>query len=172
MVVVAVAATLAVAAQDLPEGEGKALVVERCSSCHGVDSILPHKLSRDDWAPIVTRMLDYGAFLDDKEMATTLDYLAAHFGPAQPAEGPAPDAGTAPAAGAGAGAATEADKTAMHYLDGICVSCHAVDMIQSIRGTKAEWMDIVVRMNGLGAGLSEADVDLLSEYLAGKYPKQ
>jgi hypothetical protein len=27
-----------------------------------------------------------------------------------------------------------------------------------------------VRMNGKGAGLSEADVDLLTEYLARKYP--
>jgi mono/diheme cytochrome c family protein len=164
LVVTAVAGSLAVAAQDLPEGEGKALVVQRCSSCHGVDSILPLKLSREEWAPVVTRMLDYGAFLDEKETATTLDYLSAHFGPAKPAESsPAP---------AAAGAATEADKTAQRYLGGVCVSCHAADVIETALATKAGWVDILNNMNGKGAGLSDADVDLLADYLARTYLAQ
>jgi hypothetical protein len=38
------------------------------------------------------------------------------------------------------------------------------------RATKQEWFDIVTRMNGLDAGVSQRDVDLLvDDYLANKY---
>jgi hypothetical protein len=40
-------------------------------------------------------------------------------------------------------------------------------------GTKKEWFDIVMKMNGLDAGVSPRDVDVLVDYLANKYgPKK
>jgi hypothetical protein len=42
-------------------------------------------------------------------------------------------------------------------------------LIRSTQATKQQWLDIVTRMNGLDAGVSQRDVELLVEYLANKY---
>ena len=61
------------------------------------------------------------------------------------------------------------EKIAKRYIEGICSSCHDAGLIRSTEATKQEWFDIVTRMNGLDAGVSQRDVDLLVDYLASKY---
>src|SRR3984885_4084006 len=68
-------------AQDLPEGEGKDLVEDRCSSCHGLDLLLAEHDSKQRWSGIVNDMVSRGASGTAEEIQTIVDYLAANFGP-------------------------------------------------------------------------------------------
>jgi cytochrome c5 len=153
-------ATLAIAVpQDLPEGEGKKLLEERCAGCHSLTPVVSLKQSQTAWKELVVKMVGYGAQLDDKEVDIATAYLTKHFGPESSAAAAKPD--------------TADEKTAERYIKGICSSCHDAGLIRSTEATKKEWFDIVMRMNGLDAGVSQRDVDVLVDYLASKYgPKK
>ena len=104
-------------------------------------------------------MMGYGAQLNDKEVDVATEYLTKYFGPESSATVAMPD--------------SPEEKIAKRYIDGICSSCHDAGLIRSTEATKQEWFDIVTRMNGLDAGVSQRDVDLLVDYLASKYgPKK
>ena len=83
----------------MPDGEGKKLLVTRCTLCHGMDRVVPTRASRDEWEKQVDTMkaylADQGVKLTDHERDTIVDYVAANFGENAPkfhAEGgPAPD---------------------------------------------------------------------------------
>jgi cytochrome c5 len=143
------------AAQELPEGEGKKLVEERCASCHSLKTVVSLKQSEDAWKKLVVKMVGYGAQLDGKEVEVATGYLAKYLGPESSAKALTPE--------------SPEEKTAKRYIEGICSSCHDAGLIRSTQATKQEWFDIVTRMNGLDAGVSQRDVDLLVDYLASKY---
>jgi cytochrome c5 len=144
--------------QALPEAEGKKLLEERCASCHSLKPVLSLKQSRGAWKELVVKMVGYGAQLDDKEVIAATEYLTKYFGPDRSAATAKPD--------------SPDEKTARRYVEGICSSCHDTGLIRSTAATKQEWFDIVTRMNGLDAGVSQRDVDLLVDYLARKYGPQ
>ena len=141
--------------QELPEGEGKKLLEERCTSCHDLKPVVSLKQNRDAWKDLVVKMVKSGAQLDDKEVDIATDYLTKHFGPDS-------------SAGA-AKADTAEEKIAKRYIEGICSSCHDAGLIRSTEATKEQWTDIVARMNGLDAGVSPRDADILIDYLAKTY---
>ena len=146
-------ATLSMAVpQELPEGEGKKLLEERCASCHSLKPVVSLKQSQSAWKELVVKMVGYGAQLDDKEVDIATGYLTKYFGPESSAAPDSPE-----------------EKTAERYIKGICSSCHDAGLIRSTQATKQEWFDIVARMNGLDAGVSARDVDVLVDYLASKY---
>jgi cytochrome c5 len=152
-------ATLATAApQELPDGEGKKLLEERCASCHTLKPLVSLKQNQDTWKKLVVKMVGLGAKLNDKEVDETTGYLAKYFGPESPAAATKPE--------------SPEEKIAKRYIDGICSSCHDAALIRSTEATKQEWLDIVMRMNGLDAGVSQRDVDLLVDYLASKYGRK
>ena len=68
-------------AQDLPEGQGKALVQSACTQCHGIDVIVGQPRSRDDWTDVVSRMVGNGAQLTDEDYNQVIQYLATNLGP-------------------------------------------------------------------------------------------
>ena len=151
-------ATLAMAGpQGLPEGEGKKLLEERCTSCHDLKPVVSLKQSQNAWKELLVKMRGYGAQLDDKEVDVATAYLTKHFGPGNSSAAAKPD--------------SPEEKTAKRLVEGICSSCHDAGLIRSTQATKKEWFDIVMRMNGLDAGVSARDVDVLVEYLASKYGK-
>ena len=146
-------ATLAIAVpQELPEGDGKKLVVERCASCHDLKPVVGLKQSQSAWKELVVRMVGYGAQLDDREVGVATDYLTKNFGPESAAAAVKPDSPEV--------------KTVKRLVDGICSSCHDGGLVRSTKATKAEWVVIITRMNGLDAGVSTRDVDVLADYLA------
>ena len=152
-------ATLSMAVpQELPEGEGKKLLEERCASCHSLKPVVSLKQSQGAWKELVVKMVGYGAQLDAKEVNAVTEYLTKYFGPESPAAAAKPD--------------SPDEKTAKRYIDGICSSCHDAGLIRSTEATKQEWLDIVTRMNGLDAGVSQRDVELLVDYLASKYGRK
>ena len=149
-------ATLAMAVpQELPEGEGKKLVEERCAGCHSLKPVVSVKQSQGAWKELVVKMVGYGAQLDDKEVDVATGYLTKYFGPESSAAAAKPD--------------SPDEKTAERYIKGICSSCHDAGLIRTTEATRKEWYDIVMRMNGLDAGVSARDVDVLVDYLASKY---
>jgi streptogramin lyase/mono/diheme cytochrome c family protein len=77
----------------LPEGEGKAIVMNRCLLCHGAELIAPLRSNRDAWRKTVTRMNLYWtgrpdlqhdrplAAMSEEELDVMLSYLTKNFGP-------------------------------------------------------------------------------------------
>jgi cytochrome c5 len=155
---VALAALLVGAPQELPEGEGKKLLEERCASCHSLKPVVSLKLGQSAWKKLLVKMVGYGAQLDDKEVDVVTEYLTKHFGPETSAAAAKPE--------------TPEEKIAKRYIEGICSSCHDAGLIRSTEATRQEWLDIVTRMNGLDAGVSQRDVELLVDYLASKYGRK
>ena len=102
-------ATLSLAVpQELPEGEGKKLLEERCAGCHSLQPVVSLKQSQSAWKELVVKMVGYGAQLDDKEVDVATEYLTKHFGPeSSAAKTDSPD-----------------EKIAERYIKGICSSCH------------------------------------------------
>ena len=152
---VALATLLIAVPQELPEGEGKKLLEQRCTSCHDLKPVVSLMQSQSAWKELVVKMVGYGAQLDDKEVDVATEYLTKHFGPESSA--------------AAAKADSAEEKIARRYIEGICSSCHDAGLIRSTEATKEGWFDIVMRMNGLDAGVSTRDVDILVDYLAKQY---
>jgi mono/diheme cytochrome c family protein len=68
-------------AQDLPDGEGKKLVTEVCSGCHGLDVVVSQHASKEGWQSIVDYMIQRGASAKDEEVKIMVEYLAKNFPP-------------------------------------------------------------------------------------------
>src|SRR5499425_1277261 len=92
LVLTVAVATLSMAVpQELPEGEGKKLVEERCASCHNLKPVVSLKQSQAAWRELVVKMVGYGAQLDDKEVNAATEYLTKHFGPESSAASAKPE---------------------------------------------------------------------------------
>ncbi len=141
------------AVQQLPEGDGKKLIEDRCTSCHGADAIVSLKQNQDEWKRLIDKMVGFGAQMDDKETKVAVDYLTKFFGPAT----------------ADSKSAAADDKAAQALVEGVCASCHDSGLVKTTQATKQQWSEIVTRMNGKGADLSEHDTNVLVDYLARTY---
>lgn len=71
-------ATSPIFAQELPEGEGKDLVADVCSRCHGLGSVTNSRFTSDEWRNVA---LDMDAPLSDAELDILAEYLGKNFGP-------------------------------------------------------------------------------------------
>jgi cytochrome c5 len=140
--------------QSLPEGEGKKVIESQCGSCHTLERVTRVNQDREKWNATVRQMVMLGASLGEADITVAVDYLTRNFGP-RPATAPA----------------SEVERTANKHIEGICSTCHTASLIRETQATKEEWLDIVKRMNSKGAGLSDADVELLAEFLAKNYGK-
>ena len=58
------------------ELDGKALVEERCTVCHGLATVTGTQKSDEGWQGTVERMIGKGAQLDDAEKAVVIEYLS------------------------------------------------------------------------------------------------
>ena len=70
---------------ELPDGEGKRILVDSCTSCHGLDYVakLRGYYTREQWRDVVNTMVEYGTKLEKKEEEVLVDYLTQHFGKKQ-----------------------------------------------------------------------------------------
>jgi cytochrome c5 len=137
------------------DAEAKAMISGVCATCHAEDLTTSRKADKSEWAGIVDRMKTYGTTLTEAQTALLVDYLARVHG-----------TGPAPAAADAAAAKEDPSKT---VFEGYCGSCHDLELSTNRKGTKAEWQDIVERMNARGAGVPENDLAPLVEYLAKTY---
>ena len=67
---------------DLPDGEGKRILLASCTSCHELTEVTKFRgyYNRNQWRDIVVTMMEYGAPIDEKQVDVLADYLAAHLG--------------------------------------------------------------------------------------------
>lgn len=63
------------------EPEGRVLLEERCTACHGLDRVEQAQKSREEWVTTVDRMVGYGAELSEAEKEVLVDYLEETYGP-------------------------------------------------------------------------------------------
>jgi hypothetical protein len=67
---------------ELPEGEGKRILIASCTNCHELDEVTKFRgyYDRKAWADIVNTMVEYGADLRMGEDEVLVDYLTQHLG--------------------------------------------------------------------------------------------
>jgi len=91
-------------ADQLPEGEGRAIVASDCVLCHTLERVVTAHHSHGEWDKLVGQMIDRGAPLSDDQVPIVVNYLAKSFGPGHvnPATTPPGDSSQSvtPAAGA------------------------------------------------------------------------
>lgn len=82
LLLLALAAAIAAQEPELPEGEGKRILLGACTSCHGLDYVakLRGYYTRDQWRDVVNTMVEYGTKIEKKDEAVLVDYLTQHFG--------------------------------------------------------------------------------------------
>ena len=84
---VLISATLAgVAVADeptLPDGPGKAQVMQACSTCHALTQVTSQARSVAQWADTVEQMIARGAPVSDEDYPVIVKYLGKYFAPAR-----------------------------------------------------------------------------------------
>jgi competence protein ComEA len=67
---------------DLPDGEGKKILVASCTACHDLTEVTKFRgyYTRDEWRDIVRTMIEYGAKVQDNQVDVLVDYLAKTLG--------------------------------------------------------------------------------------------
>jgi cytochrome c5 len=65
----------------LPDGPGRAILLNVCTQCHRLDRVRLRGGTRQDWDDLLSHMLNEGAPLSDQEYPILLNYLARNFRP-------------------------------------------------------------------------------------------
>ena len=63
---------------------GRELVQDRCTECHTLFQVEASRKTSREWRITVSRMIDYGARLSNKEIRILIDYLTYTYGPEKP----------------------------------------------------------------------------------------
>jgi hypothetical protein len=69
------------AANPLPGGPNRELVVGACIICHSLETMAQQRLDRATWEDILTRMITYGAPITPETRPRILEYLVTYLGP-------------------------------------------------------------------------------------------
>src|SRR6187549_3151721 len=67
------------AAQQLPDGPGKAELQKVCGICHQAERSASVRLTREGWEGVVSDMIARGARATDEEFAAIVNYLSTNF---------------------------------------------------------------------------------------------
>ena len=72
----------AVTPEQLPQGAGRQILMNACTSCHNLREVTKFNgfYSREQWRDIVLTMMDYGAPVNAKEVEVLSDYLTSALG--------------------------------------------------------------------------------------------
>jgi cytochrome c5 len=73
----------------LPDGEGKDLVIKKCSTCHETNMFSRRRYDKDHWNQILDNMTSKGMDATDAELDTIATYLTTNLGPTSPPAAPA-----------------------------------------------------------------------------------
>lgn len=63
----------------LPDGPGKAILLNTCTVCHDLGRVRLNTVSREEWEETLMAMLNEGAMLSDEDFPVLLNYLARNF---------------------------------------------------------------------------------------------
>ena len=59
--------------------DGKTLVEERCTECHGLGTVTGTSKTKEEWETTVKRMVGKGADLNAEEQAAVVEHLATTY---------------------------------------------------------------------------------------------
>jgi len=67
---------------DLPDGEGRKILLASCTACHELTEVTKFKgyYTRDEWRDVIKTMVEYGAQIKPADIDVLVDYLDKHFG--------------------------------------------------------------------------------------------
>jgi cytochrome c5 len=65
----------------LPEGEGKQVIEQVCSACHGIETAVGGRHDKTGWQKVVDDMVAWGADATEEQLKTIVEYLTKYFGP-------------------------------------------------------------------------------------------
>ena len=67
---------------ELPDGDGKTILVTSCTTCHDLTEVTQtaRLLHRAQWRDVIVTMKEYGAEVDDKQVEILADYLGQNLG--------------------------------------------------------------------------------------------
>ena len=148
---------------DMPDGEGKGLVLGVCTGCHSLNSTVLQRKTDKGWGHTVRDMVARGAQLQPDEIDIVTSYLARSFGPDAP-----PVSTGEKAVGARVPPATTEvlpEEPAKAVILRSCTRCHALDRITGTRKTEAGWRASVKDMIRLGAKLDSRETTVMVAYL-------
>ena len=64
----------------MPEGPGKAVVMNICTMCHDLTRVKRSRHTPEEWEDVLVTMLNEGAPLSDDDFPVVLEYLSRSFG--------------------------------------------------------------------------------------------
>jgi len=135
-------------ASTMPPGQGRDLLLNRCTVCHGLSTALVKRVSEDEWRATVNRMVsEFSAPISRNDQAVIVQYLASHYGE---------------------------DKTVSVGQQTVakeCFRCHNDGMWKDIRTDHDGWLSVVYRMLGRGGVWTEDQIQAMADYLAETYPE-
>jgi competence protein ComEA len=76
---VLLALSMTMAAQQLPDGPGRAQLERICKQCHELARAVSLRQDRDGWDQTMTKMAAFGMKASDQDYALVRDYLAKNF---------------------------------------------------------------------------------------------
>jgi putative heme-binding domain-containing protein len=163
--------TILANAQSLPAGSGKADFQRICSSCHSVDRATSQRMTRTEWATVVSDMVARGAQGSSAELDNVVTYLSANFGKSNAA--PSPDAPVAPAPNAASVpkaameetplSAEQISKATRLIQQNGCLSCHRVGEAGSFVGPDLDGVGTHRTPEQLHASLQSPKKEVLPE---------
>ena len=67
---------------DLPDGDGKTILLTSCTTCHDLTEVTKLRgfYTRAQWRDVIVTMKEYGAMVDEKQVDILADYLGQNLG--------------------------------------------------------------------------------------------
>ena len=152
---------------DLPKGPERQVILDSCTTCHGIDDYAYYAMDRDGWQKLVGTMKEKGAVIPDDKESILLDWLVTKFGPDSKPFPRTRGGGAVLNFGGGDEAAKDAASQAI--LDTVCTTCHSLERNLAAKRTQVQWRDIIATMKTRGAQLDDAAIAPLADYLAKAY---
>jgi mono/diheme cytochrome c family protein len=159
-------------AADMPDGEGKGLVLGACTQCHSLNSTVLQRKTAAAWGRTVRDMVARGAQLQPDEIDVITSYLAQSFGPEAPPLSPGEKPAQSRATSHPITAKEMPEGPAKAILLRACIRCHELDKIASARKNEAGWQASIKDMVRLGALVRPDETTVLVAYLAKHYGPQ
>lgn len=163
-----------IANTDLPEGEGKMLIVSACTECHSLNKITEQRKDRAGWQANVNEMIKLGAKLRSDQASVIVAYLSTHFaGQSSSAAGVArksngqlesPAATRVPGPSPSSNSALP-DGDGKNLILQTCIQCHGISYLLTTQKDAGQWRRTVDDMIARGAQLNRTEARTVVNYL-------
>jgi len=143
----------------LPGGPVRDVILNNCTSCHGIDDYAFYALDRDGWEGLLAEKHTgkNSVSLVDTEKSLLLDFLVETLGPESipfPRDYVPPEIDEF---------FTSAD--ARIFMEVRCTSCHTLDPVFNTRLSPERWRVLLVGERERGAQLNDEELERLTEWL-------